>query len=84
MQIAEQYKTITNNNEFSLREYIAPANHFDPRKEILDRKNADYKNKPPQRKFKVTVKHKPCYLDEQVSPFKPNPSPDKYKTITNR
>lgn len=33
LTIETQYKTITNNSEFNLiREYIAPALHFDPRK----------------------------------------------------
>ena len=66
MNIYDQYKTITHNHEYNIREYVTPALHHDPRKEILDRKNADYKNKPRQKKFKATTKHKPCYLDEQI------------------
>lgn len=59
---------------------MTPASYFDPRQEIIKRQNADYKNRPPQQKFKPTTKHKPCFLDEQIHPLTANPSPDKYKT----
>ena len=79
MEISTQYRTITNNLDCNIREYVTPALHTDPRKQILDRKNSDYKNKPKQKKFKPNCKHKPCFMDEHIKPFVPNPSPDKYK-----
>ena len=70
---------MTHNSDFNIREYLVPTLHVDPRKQIIDRKNYDYKNKPKQKKFKVECNHKPCFMDEQIKPFVPNPSPDKYK-----
>lgn len=35
MNIGDQYRTIVNNSDFNIREYVTPALHFDPRKEIL-------------------------------------------------
>lgn len=50
----------------------------DPKKQILDREWADYKNKRKQGKFKVTTKPKVSYFDELVKPIKDLPGP-KYK-----
>lgn len=44
---------------------------------------ADYKNKPRQKKFKSTFKHKGSYFDEIVAPYSLHPSPHEYKTLTN-
>jgi hypothetical protein len=36
-----------------------------------------------QRKFKPTVKHKPCFMDTQIKHTKANPGPNKYNTAGN-
>ena len=84
MNLTLEHKKDRSYKEIGIRSYFTPAQYFDPKKEIMARKNADYKNKPHQKKFKPTVKHKPCFMDKQVEPYVENPSPDKYKTITNR
>ncbi len=64
ISIENQYKTMNRFSEFHTTvDFDAPAQYFDPRKEILTRQYADYKNKERQKKFKPTTKHKPCFVD---------------------
>ena len=58
---------------------MTPHHDCDPKKQILHREWDDYKNKRKQGKLKITAKHKGCYFDELVKPFKPNPAPSRYK-----
>ena len=70
---------MTFNHDFGYKEYITPPHDCDPLRQIIHRKWDDYKHKPKQSKFKVEFKHKGCYFDELVKPYKANPPPPRYK-----
>lgn len=80
MNIPEHYRTSTFNHDFGFKEYITPSGHCDPKRQILMREWADYKNKRHQGKFKVTTKPRVSYFDEQAKITTIVPGPSKYKT----
>ncbi len=83
MNTPDLYKTLAFNHDFGFKEYVTPSCECDPKREILRRELADYKNKPRQGKFKVKTKPKICYFDELAKVTSDLPPPSQYKTEGN-
>jgi hypothetical protein len=65
-----------------IREYVTPAQYFDPRKEIWNREMADYKNRARHKRLVTTSGPRKSFVDLAVAQYSSNPGPNKYKTLS--
>lgn len=83
MSTQQLFQTQSFNHDFGIKEYITPSCQVDPKRQLVEKEMADYKNRRPQGKFKVTTKVRKCFFEEIARLTSVVPGASKYKVEGN-